>query len=123
VKDATPDGFGPHAAIITSPLQEGYNEAMAYIRPGGTVVAVGLPREGANLQADIFWTVVQSKTLTGSYVGNRLDAIEALRIAAAGHVKCPIVIRPFRELNKTFEEMEEGKLEGRVVLDRGYRVV
>jgi len=117
IKAATPDGFGPHAAIVTSPRQEGYDEAMAYIRPNGVVVAVGLPSEGAALKADIFWTVIQCKTLTGSYVGNRLDAIEALRIAAEGHVKCPIRLQPFSALGRVFGEMEEGNVTGRVVLD------
>jgi len=117
IKAATPDGLGPHAAIVTSPRQEGYDEAMAYIRPNGVVVAVGLPREGAVLRADVFWTVIECKTLTGSYVGNRLDAIEALRIAADGHVKCPFKLQPFSALDQIFGEMEAGNVTGRIVLD------
>ena len=93
---------------------------MTYIRPKGVVVAVGLPPEGAIIQADVFWTVVQAKTLTGSYVGNRLDTIEALRIAANGHVHCPITIRPFSALSEVFKAMEAGNVTGRIVLDRGY---
>ena len=90
---------------------------MAYIRLNGIVVAVGLPGEGAAVQVDVFWTVVQAKTLTGSYVGNRLDAIEALRIAADGHVQCPIQIRPFSMLRQVLEAMETGDITRRIVLD------
>jgi propanol-preferring alcohol dehydrogenase len=98
VKAATPDGLGPQAAIITSPKPEAYLIAMEYIRPAGTVVAVGLPPAGAYVKADVFFTVLHNKTLTSSYVGNRLDANEALQIVADGHVKCPIVIEPFVSL-------------------------
>lgn len=90
---------------------------MAYIRPKGVVVAVGLPSDGASVKADVFFTVLQAKSLVGSYVGNRLDAIEALRIAANGHVKCTIKVQPFNTLSEVLEQMDEGKLQGRVVLD------
>lgn len=117
VKKATPDGLGPHAAIITSPQPEAYLIAMEYIRPRGTVVAVGLPPEGAYVKADVFWTVLYNKTLTSSYVGNRQDAIEALRIVADGHVKCPIVVEPFDSLESVYSRMVKGQLSGRAVLD------
>lgn len=93
---------------------------MAYIRPKGVVVAVGLPSDGAAVKADVFWTVLQAKTLVGSYVGSRLDAIEALRIAAEGHVKCQIKIQPFNTLSEVLEQLDQGKLQGRVVLDCEY---
>lgn len=117
VKAATPDGLGPQAAIIASPKPEAYEIAMEYIRPRGVVVAVGLPPTGAAVKADVFFTVLFNKTLTSSYVGNRKDAIEALEIAANGHVKCPIVIEPFENLQSVYDRMVEGKLAGRVVLD------
>jgi propanol-preferring alcohol dehydrogenase len=95
---------------------------MSYIRPKGVVVAVGLPSDGAQVKADVFWTVLQAKTLVGSYVGSRLDAIEALRIAAEGHVKCQIKVQPFETISDVLKDMEEGKLQGRVVLDRKWTV-
>jgi propanol-preferring alcohol dehydrogenase len=117
VKAATQDGLGPHAAIITSPKPEAYLIAMEYIRPRGTVVAVGLPPAGAYVKADVFFTVLHNKTLTSSYVGNRQDAIEALQIVADGHVKCRIQTVPFNTLEKVYTQMEEGSLVGRAVLD------
>ncbi|KAL1412993.1 alcohol dehydrogenase [Vanrija albida] len=117
VKAATPDGLGPHAAIIASPKPEAYLTAMEYIRPFGTVVAVGLPPAGAYVKADVFFTVLHNKTLTSSYVGNRLDCNEALAIAAAGHVKTPIKVVPFKALDSVYEEMAKGTIIGRAVLD------
>jgi hypothetical protein len=117
MRAATPDGLGPHAAIVTSSKAEAYETAMAYIRPAGTVVAVGLPSREATIAANVVMTVLQKKRLIGSMVGTRLDVIEALRIAAEGHVKSAIQVRPFAELQNTFTEMIKGTLPGRVVLD------
>lgn len=116
IKAATPDGLGPHACICTSSDGKAYEQAMEYIRPHGTCVAVGLP-PNAKIQADVFWTVFLSKTLRGSYVGNRQDAAEALDIAAAGKVKTIYKIRPLKDLPDIYKEMHNGKLAGRVVLD------
>ncbi|KAL8884811.1 MAG: hypothetical protein Q9215_007218 [Flavoplaca cf. flavocitrina] len=44
-------------------------EQLGYIRPRGTVVAIGLPG-GAFLKAPVFETVIRMKTIKGSYVGN-----------------------------------------------------
>jgi propanol-preferring alcohol dehydrogenase len=75
IKNATGDGFGPHGAIVTSASASGYEQALDYIRPGGTVVAVGLPA-GAFVKSEVFFHVLYERKLVGSYVGNRQDAIE-----------------------------------------------
>lgn len=117
IKNATEDGFGPHAAIVTSASPSGYEQALDYIRPGGTVVAVGLPA-GAKVSAEVFWHVVCERKLVGSYVGNRQDAHEALVLANMknGKVKCHYVTRPLDDLPAIYEEMASGQLAGRTVL-------
>ncbi|KAG8680335.1 alcohol dehydrogenase, partial [Ceratobasidium sp. 423] len=110
------DGLGPHAAIVASASSAGYDQALQYLRPGGTLVAVGLP-PGAKIDADVFWTVVRSITVKGSYVGNREDARQALDIAARGRVRTTYRVEPLGKLPEVFKEMKEGKLAGRVVLD------
>lgn len=52
-------GEGPHAAIITSAGGAAYNEALEYLRPHGTLVAVGLP-PNTTINADVFFTVCAS---------------------------------------------------------------
>ena len=59
---------------------------------------VGLPND--NLSASIFWTVLKSINIVGSYVGNRQDAVEALDIAARGKVKVYFVTRGMSELRE-----------------------
>ncbi|KAF9239793.1 hypothetical protein BU15DRAFT_87816 [Melanogaster broomeanus] len=115
IKDAC-DGLGPHCALVTSPYSSGYSQAIEYLRDGGTLMAVGLPAD-ANLDALIFWTVVKNISIKGSYVGNRQDAIEAMEIAASGKVKVRYEVRVLTELQEVYEELEQGKVAGRVVLD------
>lgn len=49
-------GEGAHCAIVTTASGSGYTQAVDYLRPGGTLMAVGLPGE-AKLEASIFFTV------------------------------------------------------------------
>lgn len=113
IKDAT-GGLGAHAALVTASVSAAYEQAVDYLRPTGTLVAVGLPN--APLGANIFWTVFKSINIVGSYVGNRQDAIEAIEIAAAGKVKVHYECKPLAALKDVYEGMEAGKLVGRVVL-------
>ncbi|KIY64544.1 mannitol-1-phosphate dehydrogenase [Cylindrobasidium torrendii FP15055 ss-10] len=115
VKAAT-DGQGAHSAIVTASSPSGYTQAIDYLRPGGTLMAVGLPGE-AKLEASIFFTVFKSISILGSYVGNRQDAYEALDIAARGQVKVHYVSKRLPELKATYEGLKEGKVAGRVVFD------
>ncbi|KAG9313641.1 hypothetical protein JVU11DRAFT_5973 [Chiua virens] len=115
VKDAC-DGLGAHTAIVTSPYSEGYIQAVDYLRPGGTLMAVGLPAD-ATFETSIFWTVVKNVSIKGSYVGNRQDSVEAIEIAAAGKVKVIYALRGLTELQQVYNDLTEGKVAGRIVLD------
>ncbi|KIP06462.1 hypothetical protein PHLGIDRAFT_128263 [Phlebiopsis gigantea 11061_1 CR5-6] len=118
VKDiqAATDGLGPHAAVITAATSTAYEQAVDYLRPGGTIMVVGLPAR-ASLNADIFFTVTKSISILGSYVGNRQDAREALDIAARGKVKCTFQLKPLSALEETYHALEAGTVAGRIVLD------
>lgn len=65
IKDIT-DGLGAHSAVVTAATGAAYQQAIDYLRPGGTLMAVGLPGE-ATLNASIFFTVFK--------VGFRLDEL------------------------------------------------
>ncbi|KAH9939548.1 GroES-like protein [Amylocystis lapponica] len=98
IKAAT-GGLGPHAAVVTAATGAAYAQAIDYLRPGGTLMVVGLPAR-ATLDADIFFTVTKSISILGSYVGNRQDAREALDIAARGRVKCSYALKPLSALEE-----------------------
>ncbi|KIJ61830.1 hypothetical protein HYDPIDRAFT_137047 [Hydnomerulius pinastri MD-312] len=110
------DGKGAHCAIVTAASPSGYTQAVEYLRRGGTLMAVGLPAE-AKLEAPIFWTVIKSIVIKGSYVGNRQDAIEAIDIAATGKVKVRYELKGLSDIQHVYDGLQEGKIAGRVVLD------
>lgn len=116
VQAATPDGLGPHAAVVASAGAGAYEQALEYLRPHGTCVAVGLPPD-TDIKVPVFWTVFLSKRVVGSYVGNRQDAVEALALAATGRVKCLYKTLPGSDLPKVYDDMHKGQITGRIVLD------
>ncbi|AFR95345.1 alcohol dehydrogenase, propanol-preferring [Cryptococcus neoformans] len=113
VKAAT-GGQGPAAAIVTASHKTGYSQAIDYLKPSGTLVAVGLPN--AEMGANVFWTVFKSIRIQGSYVGNRQDAIESLQLVEDGKVKVIFEQKPLADLKAVYEGLEEGKIAGRIVL-------
>ncbi|KAL0960030.1 hypothetical protein HGRIS_011678 [Hohenbuehelia grisea] len=136
---AATDGQGPHSTVVTTASSSGYSQAIDYLRPGGTLMAVGLPGK-ATLDASIFFTVLkvkspithrhepsftdkatvpllQSISIIGSYVGNREDAIEAIDIAARGQVKCHYVLKNLTDLKDVYEGLTKGQVAGRIILD------
>ncbi|KAI1944054.1 alcohol dehydrogenase [Ophidiomyces ophidiicola] len=115
VKAASPDGLGPHAVLVVAVSEGPFQQAAAYVRSRGTVVAIGLPAH-ANLKAPVFDTVVRMITIKGSYVGSRRDAKEAVDFAARGQIKFPYKVLPLEDLPKVFEMMSQGKVTGRCVL-------
>ncbi|WWC90443.1 uncharacterized protein L201_005378 [Kwoniella dendrophila CBS 6074] len=114
IKAAT-DGLGPHAALVTASHKSGYTQAIEYLREGGTLVCVGMP--DAEMGANPFWTVFKSIRIQGSYVGTRQDADEALALAAAGKVKVVFEQKELKDLKDVYEDMEAGKIAGRIVLE------
>ncbi|KAJ7448615.1 mannitol-1-phosphate dehydrogenase MPDH1 [Mycena galericulata] len=113
---ATTDGLGAHSAVITAASSSGYQQAIEYLRGGGTLMAVGLPKD-ATLNASIFFTVFKSISIIGSLVGNRQDAIEAIGIAARGQVTCKYEVKKLEDLSSIYEGMIKGEVAGRVVLE------
>ncbi len=61
--------------------------------------------------------VFKQANIAAVAVGNRKDAIECLDFAARGIVKTHFTTEKMDNLTKVFEDMHEGKLIGRVVLD------
>lgn len=104
VKNATEDGFGPHAVLLVAVAEKPFQQAADYCRPRGTVVAIGLPAN-AYLKAPVFPTVVQMKTIKGSYIGNRADTVEALDIFKRGLVKAHVKTVGLSELQSVYDMM------------------
>jgi D-arabinose 1-dehydrogenase-like Zn-dependent alcohol dehydrogenase len=88
---------------------------MQYVRPRGTIVAVGLPPGCMN--ADMFTIVLRNITIKGSYVGNRYETEAALEIASRSGIIAPYKLLDARELPKVYERMDKGM---KSVYPKGY---
>ncbi len=113
-KEVTGDK-GLDATVVTSVAKTPFNQAIDVVKAGARVVAVGLPVEKMDL--DIPRLVLDGIQVIGSLVGTRQDLAEAFQFAAEGKVVPKVALRKLEEINEIFEEMEEGKITGRMVID------
>ncbi|KAF2796849.1 alcohol dehydrogenase-like protein [Melanomma pulvis-pyrius CBS 109.77] len=118
VKELT-NGLGAHAVLVLTANNNAYGSSLELLRFGGRVVCVGIP-EGDPVpikSADPGSLVAKALQIIGVAVGDRKEAIEALDFAARGVVKTHYRTEKMDKLTDVFQEMFEGKLKGRVVLD------
>jgi len=106
---------GAHASVCTAVAKAPFLQSYNSLRRGGVCVAVGLPPE--NMELPIFDTVLKGIEVVGSIVGTRKDLQESLQFAAEGKVKSIIEVRKLDEINEIFDELESGRVNGRIVMD------
>ncbi|MXV44292.1 alcohol dehydrogenase AdhP [Saccharibacter sp. 17.LH.SD] len=105
---------GAHASVVTAVSRLAFNSAVDAVRAGGRVVAVGLPPEKMDLS--IPRLVLDGIEVVGSLVGTRSDLAEAFQFAAEGKVVPKVTMRKLDEVQEIVEEMEAGKIRGRMVV-------
>ncbi|KAF2095784.1 GroES-like protein [Rhizodiscina lignyota] len=112
-------GRGARAAVACTGNNRAYAQALAMLGLNGTLVCVGVPEGDAVLipGSDPRSIIFRGLNITYTSVGNRRDAIEVLDFAKRGVVKSHSRVEKMEDLTKVFEEMSQGKLQGRVVLD------
>ncbi|CAI6265035.1 unnamed protein product [Periconia digitata] len=118
VKELT-NGLGAHAVLVLTANNAAYANSLDYLRFGGRVVCVGIPEHDPVPIKSALPGVMVAKALqvVGSAVGSRKEAIDTLEFAARGVVGTKFRVEKMEGLTKIFEEMEQGKIAGRVVID------
>lgn len=106
---------GAHAAVVTAVSKVAFNAAVNCVRAGGRVVAIGLPPE--TMDHSIPRIVLDGIEIVGSLVGTRQDLAEAFQFGAEGLVVPLVQLRRLDEANDIFQEMRDGKIQGRMVID------
>lgn len=106
---------GVHGALVTAVSPKAMEQAYGFLRAKGTMSLVGLPPGYISLP--VFDTVLKRITVRGSIVGTRQDLEESLQFAGEGKVKSHFSWDKLENINHIFHRMEEGKIDGRVVLD------
>lgn len=108
-------GGGCHGVLCLATSPSAFKLGVGLCRRKGTLVLVGLPSGGFDL--NIFEIVLKRITVRGSIVGTREDLKEAFGFVERGQVKCTIQVEPFSKVGDVFNNLREGKIQGRVVLD------
>jgi propanol-preferring alcohol dehydrogenase len=112
-------GLGANAVIVCTAANAAYAQGLEFLRFGGTLVCVGVPEHNPEPIASAFPAaiVTQQLKIVGSAVGNQREALEVLDLAARGLVKTHYRTEKLEQLTEVFKEMDEGRLQGRVVID------
>ncbi len=105
---------GAHGILVTAVHPDAFGQAIHMSRRGGTIVFVGLPP--GDFPASIFEVVLKGLTVRGSIVGTRQDLVEALDFYARGEIHPTVATRTLGQINEIFDEMEHGKIDGRLVI-------
>ncbi|TQR61100.1 alcohol dehydrogenase AdhP [Campylobacter troglodytis] len=106
---------GSHGVLVTAVHPVAFKQAVGVVRRGGTVAMNGLPP--GEFPVNIFGMILNGITLRGSIVGTRLDLQEALAFAEDNKVKAHVTPAKLEDINKVFDNMKAGKIDGRMVLD------
>ncbi|GGX29856.1 alcohol dehydrogenase AdhP [Undibacterium squillarum] len=106
---------GAHGALVTAVSPKAMEQAFGFLRAKGTMALVGLPP--GDISLPVFNTVLKRITVRGSIVGTRQDLEESLVFAAEGKVAAHFTWDKLDNINAIFERMEQGKIDGRIVLD------
>jgi propanol-preferring alcohol dehydrogenase len=106
---------GAHGVLVTAASLKAFEQGLTTLRRGGTMTLIGLLP--GSLKLNIFDTVINALTVRGSVVGTRIDLAEALALAGQNGVKATVTVEKLEDINKVFERLRKGEVEGRIVLD------
>jgi len=105
---------GVHVALVTSAAKSAYDMAFYSLRPGGTLLAVGLPAHEISFPAILM--AAGEIQIKASAVGTREDLCEILAMGAAGTVHCRVSTRPLADVGEVLGQLSRGEISGRVAL-------
>ncbi len=100
------------AAVVFAPSDEAVRQAIAAIKPGGTVV-LGVHARIEELP------FADEKRVVGSVIGSRHQMREVLALAAAGKIRAHCDAYPLEEAAEVLGRLERGEVRARAVLVPG----
>ncbi|KAF2742657.1 alcohol dehydrogenase [Sporormia fimetaria CBS 119925] len=109
--------YGAHGVIVFAATRAAYDQAPALLRPGGTVVCVGLPKDASVVAgAPPVMMCMKRLNVVGSVVGTLQDVKETLDLTARGLVHPILTHGGLDDIGKFCDELDQGKLAGRAVI-------
>lgn len=108
---------GAKGVLVPTGNASSYEQAAKMLRPGGTLVCIGLPAGRFVLPLQLIELISSGLTVTG--IGpSRLRDIQATLDFAAAHKISPMIqTLPMAKAGEAFEQLRDAKIKGRIVLD------
>jgi len=109
--------YGAHGVIVSAATKEGYATAPGLLRPGGTMVCVGIPKDPTIMAGrPPVLLIAKRLNVVGSFIRTLKDVDEALDFAARGLVRPVLTHGSLHDLNDLCAKMHDGNLAGRAVI-------
>jgi D-arabinose 1-dehydrogenase-like Zn-dependent alcohol dehydrogenase len=90
--------------------------ALGALRKGGKLILVGL--YGGEIPLSLVTTIQRALTIQGSHLGTVAELHAVVALARQGKIKpIPIKKRSLSEVSRTLDELKEGGIVGRVVVE------
>jgi uncharacterized zinc-type alcohol dehydrogenase-like protein len=101
--------------IDTVSAPHDYNAYLGLLRPGGTMVVVGVPPEDTSL--DAFSLIGANRRLAGSMIGGIAETQEMLDHCGKHGIVSDIEIIPIQKINEAYERVMKSDVRYRFVID------
>jgi alcohol dehydrogenase, propanol-preferring len=107
---------GASQAIVAAASRQAAEQALASLRPGGTLVLLAIPADNA-LCIPISETVHDGITVRGSIGGSRVDLARTFALHAAGRTRVVHQARSLTRVNEAIAEVEADQVQARLVFE------
>lgn len=107
---------GASQAIVAAASDDAAGQALASLRPGGTLVLLAMPTDNT-LLLPIAETVRGGLTVIGSIGGSRVDLARVFTLQAHGHTRVVHQARVLSQVNQAMAEVEADKVAARLVFE------
>ena len=109
--------YGAHGVAVFATAAQSYAIAPFLLRPGGTVVAVGIPSDPTVMVGGPPGIIAtRSLNIVGAVTGTLKQVDEALDFVARGLVKPHLIHGTLHDIDEMFGKMAAGQLAGRAVI-------
>jgi propanol-preferring alcohol dehydrogenase len=107
---------GARQAIVAAASRQAAEQALASLRPGGTLVLLAIPADNT-LCLPVSETVHNGITVRGSIGGSRVDLARTFALQAAGRTRVVHQARSLSRVNEAIAEIEADEVPARLVFE------
>jgi alcohol dehydrogenase, propanol-preferring len=107
---------GANQAIVAAASRQAADQALASLRPGGTLVLLAIPADNT-LCLPVSETVHNGITVRGSIGGSRVDLAHTFALHAQGHTRVVHQARALSQINEAIADVAADKVPAKLVFE------